>query len=76
MYYSHKCTYCSKVFYTEESNKSRAAQLLYEGIKKHLIEYGEDDKEYQMDEAPRIEINQMYAEMTESEERPYGAYEV
>ena len=76
MYYSRRCSYCGKVFFTEVSNRSAAAKALYEGIKKHLIEYGEDHKEYQFDEDPSIEVSQMYNEMSENEERPAGGYEV
>ena len=76
MYYSHRCSYCTKVFYTYQSSKSVAAKVLYEGIKAHLIEYGEDHKEYEFDEDPSIEANQMYKAMTGSEEKPAGGYEV
>lgn len=75
MYYSHRCSYCTKVFYTYDSDRYRAARKLYEGIKQHLIEYGEDHKEYQFDEDPSIEAKQMYNAMRESQDEPYG-YEV
>lgn len=76
MYYSHSCSYCLKVFYTYHASKEGAARKLYEGIKKHLVEYAEDHKEYQFDEAPSIEVNQMYYAMTEHEEDPRGDYEL
>ncbi len=76
MYYSHQCTYCNKVFYTFNDNKWQAAKILYNGIKKHLIEYGEDDKEYEMDDYEEKEDNQMYNEMKESNEAPLGGYQV
>lgn len=76
MYYSHACSYCLKIFYTYNSSKQGAATVLFEGIKKHLVEYGEDHKEYQFDEDPEIEINQMYYAMIESEEEPRGHYEL
>jgi len=76
MYYSHRCSYCSKVFFTEVQNKSQAAEVLYRGIKQHLKEYGEDHKEYEFDEDSSIEVNQMYSAMEESEERPAGGYEL
>jgi hypothetical protein len=76
MYYSHPCSYCRKVFYTFDNNKKNAARKLYEGIKKHLIAYNEDHKEYKFDEAPSIEENQMYNEMTESTTAPRGGYQV
>ena len=76
MYYSHSCSYCAKVFYTYHSSKEGAARVLFEGIKKHLIEYAEDHKEFRFDEDPKIEINQMYYAMSESEEEPTGHYEL
>lgn len=76
MYYSHPCPYCSKVFFTELSNRTHAAQTLYEGIKEHQRRYGEDAKEHTMDQAPSIEINQIYREMTQLDEKPYGGNEV
>lgn len=76
MYYTHPCTYCSKTFYTYNSDKTEAAKVLYEGIKKHLVEYGEDEKEYELDEAAQQEINQMYSAMNEHTEAPSGAYEL
>lgn len=76
MYYSHKCTYCTKVFYTYHSNKEHAARILFTGIKQHLIEYNEDHKEYEMDEHPDIEIDQMYYAVSEHTEPPSGAYEL
>lgn len=76
MYFYHSCSYCSKVFYTFNSNRSHAASVLYDGIKKHLIDYGEDRKEYQFDEDPDLEKKQMYDTMEETEDRPAGAYEI
>lgn len=76
MYYSHSCTYCSKVFYTYHSIKEAAAEILYKGIKSHLIEYQEDHKEYELDEGPSIEIDQMYYAISETEEAPAGGYEL
>lgn len=76
MYYSYHCSYCSKIFYTFNDNKEEAARILYEGIKKHLIEYGEDDREYEFDDYPEKEINEMYAKMSELTEPPSGAYEL
>lgn len=76
MYYSHSCSYCSKIFYTYHENKEAAANVLYTGIKTHLIEYSEDHKEYQFDEGPTIEINQMYYAMEESTDEPAGDYKL
>jgi len=64
------------LFYAYDDNKTHAAQRLYEGIKAHLKEYGEDHKEYEFDEDPSIEVNQMYKSMEETEEEPAGGYEV
>ena len=76
MYYSHSCSYCEKIFYTYQDSREEASRTLFEGIKKHLIEYGEDHKEYMFDEDPEIEINQMYEVMTEWEEEPAGDYKL
>lgn len=76
MYYSYPCSYCGKVFYTFNDNKEQAARVLYEGIKEHLKEYDEDHKEYKFDEDPETEENEMYKEMTESNEPPAGGYEL
>ena len=76
MYYSYPCSYCSKVFYTFTNSRQAAAQILYEGIKTHLSDYNEDHKEYQFDEAPQIEVRQMYSSMTETSDPPAGGYEL
>ena len=76
MYYSHSCSYCTKLFYTYQDSKEEASRVLFEGIKGHLVEYGEDHKEYMFDEDPEIEINQMYEAMEEGEEKPAGDYEL
>jgi len=46
------------------------------GIKKHLIDYQEDHKEYEFDESPSVEANQMYYAMSESTHPPRSGYEV
>lgn len=74
MYYSYRCSYCQKIFYTFHTNKMQAARILYEGIKAHLIDYNEDHKEYEFDEDPTIEDDQMYAVMVETEDAPRGGY--
>lgn len=74
MYYSYPCSYCGKTFYTFQKNKQYAAEVLYEGIKQHLINYDEDHKEYKFDEAPTIEVRQMYSAMTETSTKPSGGY--
>lgn len=74
MYYIHKCTYCTKIFYTFSDSKMEAARILYVGIKDHLIEYDEDRKEYELDDYPEKEINDMYRQIKEMNEPPDGAY--
>lgn len=76
MYYSHPCPYCGKVFYTYSENKEQASRVLYAGIKKHLIDYNEDHKEFEFDEAPQIEMDQIYDVLTGSNEYPHGGYEL
>lgn len=76
MYYSHKCSYCTKIFYTFHISKEQAAKKLYHGIKQHLIEYDEDHKEYEFDDGERIDINQVYYAATESNDPPSGGYEL
>jgi hypothetical protein len=76
MYYSQTCSHCSKVFYTYNDNKERAAETLYEGIKQHLIEFDEDRKESKYDDGPREDSEEIYEEMSESKEPPSGGYEL
>lgn len=76
MYYYRACTYCAKIYYTYNGNKEEAARIIYEGLKAHLQEWNEDHKEYELDEAPEIEVDQMYYEMIETEDEPAGAYEL
>ena len=76
MYYSHSCTYCSKLFYTFNENKETAAQTLYAGIKAHLKDYGEDEKEHQLDDGAYEDINQIYSEVIEAEDAPSGGYQL
>lgn len=75
MFYSFRCTYCSRVFYTYDTNKTRASRTLYSTVKQHLIETDEDRKEFQMDDGETADSNQIYAEMVESNQRPSGGYE-
>lgn len=75
MYYSFRCTYCGRLFYTYEMNKQRASQTLYGTVKQHLIDTGEDDKEYEMDDGATEDSNQIYAEMTVSDHVPTGGFE-
>lgn len=76
MYYSHPCSYCAKTFYVYSNDRYDAAKQLYEGIKKHLTDYNEDDKEHQFDDGPEIDTNEVLAAMTESQEQPQGGYQL
>ncbi len=76
MYYSHTCTYCSKVFYTYNENRESAANTLFDGIKQHLKEYGEDEKEHELDDGRYEDVNQIYSEMDGESEPPAGGYEL
>jgi hypothetical protein len=76
MYYSHPCSYCGKIFYTFDEDKYRAAQTLYAAIKQHLIDYDEDRKEYDFDDGPSIDTNEVYTALSESKTPPSGGYEV
>jgi len=76
MYYSHRCSYCNRLFSTHDSNRWRAASDLYNAIKKHLVDYDEDHKEYKFDDGPKIDTEEVYKAMVESNEKPPGAYEI
>ncbi len=76
MYYSHPCSYCGKIFYTYNSDRSKAAETLYYGIKKHLVDYGEDAKEHELDDGPSMDVAQIDASMTELAAAPAGGYEL
>jgi thioredoxin-related protein len=76
MYYSQTCSYCNRIFYTFEDNKERASHVLFKAIKQHLIESGEDDKEYKYDDGETEDANEIYGEMTSANEPPSGGYEV
>lgn len=75
MYYTFKCTYCGRLFYTYNSSKEQASVILYRTIKKHLSDYDEDKKEYEMDDGEKIDTDQIYYTMTGSNEAPPGGYE-
>jgi hypothetical protein len=75
MYYSFPCTYCQRVFYTYDSDKHRAARTLYRTIKQHLIDYKEDEKEYELDDGEQLDTNQIYDEMKTSLHAPAGGYQ-
>jgi hypothetical protein len=76
MYYSHQCSYCHKVFYTYDTDKHRAAETLYYGIKDHLVHYDEDDKEHEFDDGPSTDTQEVYSNMSESSDPPSGGYEL
>ena len=76
MYYSHPCSYCSKIFYTFSPTREAAAETLYLNIKKHLKEYNEDNKEHVFDEDPSIVTQEVYDHISESNEPPAGGYEI
>lgn len=72
MYYSHPCSYCGKLFYTFNKSKEQAANVLYYGIKNHLIDYNEDHKEYKFDDGAQTDINEVYSSISESSNQPSG----
>ncbi|MBI5123697.1 hypothetical protein HZA75_07600 [Candidatus Roizmanbacteria bacterium] len=74
MYYSYKCTYCGRLFYTYSTNKEAASHILYKTIKQHLIDYDEDKKEYEMDDGEAADSDQIYYEMSQSAHLPPGGY--
>lgn len=76
MYYSHSCSVCSRVFYTYNNNKEQAARTIYYGIKQHLIDYNEDNRESEFDEGADIDIDEVYNGLTESEFPLSGGYEL
>lgn len=76
MYYSHPCSYCTKVFYVYHNSKEAAAKILYFGIKQHLIDYNEDHKEFDFDDGPEIDVNEVYYALIELNDPPVGGYEL
>lgn len=76
MYYAYPCPYCRRLFYTYNSSKEQASRVLYEGIKKHLIEYREDEREYEFDDGEKEESNDIYYSVTDLPEPPSGGYEL
>lgn len=76
MYYSHPCSYCTKIFFTYHTSKHQAASVIYYGIKQHLVDYNEDHKEFIFDDGPQIDINEVYAAVIESNDPPPGGYEL
>lgn len=76
MYYSYPCSYCRRIFYTYNANKEHASEVLYRGIKKHLIEYNEDEREYEFDDGPEIDSDEVYYAMKSTDSPPAGGYEL
>lgn len=75
MYYSHTCSYCSKLFYTYNEDKDLAAKTLYAGIEAHMKEYNEsEDASFYHD--PELDTNRIYSEIVESSEEPSSGYEL
>lgn len=75
MYYSYNCPACSKIFYVFDDSKEDASKKLFEGLKSHEHEYGEDQKDTtltQYDEG--TEENMIYGAVQESNEIPPGGY--
>ena len=76
MYYLQPCSYCTKVFYVYGKSRHRASKRLYHGIKKHLIDYNEDHKEYDFDDGPSIDTKKVYGALKESNHPPAGGYKL
>jgi len=76
MYFSYKCSYCGRLFYTYNADRHGAAKSLYHGIKQHLTEYDEDRKEHQFDDGPQMDTDEVYSAMAEASDRPAGGYEL
>ncbi len=76
MYYSYPCSYCGRVFFTYNSSKEQASRILYQGIKQHLIDYNEDEREYEFDDTPQVDTNEVYYAVDESNNPPAGGYEL
>jgi len=75
MYYSYNCPYCGKTFYVFSDNKDEASKELFEGIKKHEEEYGEDKKDSTLTEYdPGTEEDMIYEKIEGSETIPSGGY--
>lgn len=74
MYYTFKCTYCGRAFYTYDRNRHHASVTLYRAVKNHLIEYNEDHKEHEMDDGEQEDSNQIFAEMKETATPPVGGF--
>lgn len=75
MYFSHKCTYCGRLFAVNETDKYKASEQLYEIIKAHLKEYNEDHKEYKMDDGKIVDSAEILQDMTGSPDKPSGSYD-
>lgn len=76
MYYSHPCSYCTKIFYTYHDSKEQASRVLYFGIKQHLIDWDEDHKEYKFDDGPEVDSDEVYYAMIELNDPPSRGYQL
>ena len=75
MYYSYSCPACSKVFYVFDDSREDAAKKLFEGLKNHEHEYGEDQKDATLTEYnEETEEDMIYEAIKGSEEIPPGGY--
>ena len=75
MYYSYKCPYCSKEYYTYTDDKEQAAKNLFTGLVKHEHDYGEDQKDNTLQEYdPETETNMIYTLIQDSPTKPPGGY--
>jgi hypothetical protein len=75
MYYSYTCPYCGRLFYVFNDSKDEAAKELFDGIKKHEEEYGEDTKDGTLTEYdPETEADMIYEKIQGSETIPSGGY--
>lgn len=76
MYYSYPCPACGKIFYTFSEHQQTAAQILYDGIEKHMTDYNEQRKNYVLDHPGYQDVNTIYYNMTPSASIPAGGYEL
>lgn len=74
MYYSHACPVCGKVFYSFNDDRYKAADALAAGIKQHLIDYNEDDRETDFDYGQSFNAKYVSERMAQSESVPPGGY--
>jgi hypothetical protein len=77
MYYSLPCPACGRIFYLHSSHPETASEMLYDAIRKHLEEYNEDYREYDMDDGKKTDSKEIEGKMQVSEAPPKnGWYEL